>query len=67
MGPPGWSELSGLPRDYLSILYLHTLALLDLDPYLKATDGICLSDNHLKGKIGSVEPCTWLPYFEPIT
>lgn len=67
MGPPGLRELSELPCDYSSVLCLHTVLSFDIDLYLKGTDGICLSDNHLKGKIGSVELWTLSPYFKPIT
>ena len=60
----GSNELPGLPCDCRSSLYLHIVSSFDLDPSLKGTDGISLSNNHLKGKTGSAEPWTLLPYFE---
>lgn len=54
-------EILGLLCNYPCILYLHTAPSFDLDPYLKGTDDFCLSNNYLKGKIGSVEFWTLFP------
>lgn len=52
----GESELTGLPHNNPAGFHLHTAHWFNLDSYLKGTDGLCLSNNHLKGKIGSAEP-----------
>lgn len=60
----GLNEFPGLLCDYCSGLYLCIVSSFDLDPSLKGTDGTSLSNHHLKGKTGSTEPWTLLPYFE---